>query len=88
MRFNIPSFSIQFIATKEIKAGEQIFFSYCGKELSAAERKEKLARYGVICQCSACVNATPAKDQLRKECGPTYPRVPQIKQDMDRGLES
>lgn len=67
-RFNIPSFSVQFVATKGIKAGEQIFFSYCGKELSAAERKEKLARYGVVCQCSACVNATPTKDQLRKEC--------------------
>ncbi|KAF8800127.1 SET domain-containing protein [Phlegmacium glaucopus] len=65
--FRIPSFSVQFIATKEIKAGEQIFFCYCHKSSSAAERKEELARYGVVCQCSACLNATPERDRLRKE---------------------
>ncbi|KAF8148417.1 hypothetical protein B0H34DRAFT_758532 [Crassisporium funariophilum] len=64
--FTIPSFSLQFTATKLIKAGEQIFYTYCGKFQSVAERQAELAPYGIVCQCPACANATPQTDALRK----------------------
>jgi len=55
-----------FKATRDIKAGEQLFYSYCSLTQSAAERKEELAPYGIAqCICAACVNATPETDTLR-----------------------
>ncbi|KAF8961403.1 hypothetical protein BDZ97DRAFT_2060107 [Flammula alnicola] len=54
-KFKLDCFSLQFTASRDIKAGEQMFYSYCG------------VYPGVICECSACVNATPETDKLRKE---------------------
>jgi len=65
--FDRASFSLQFIATRDIKKGEQIFHCYCTASDSFNERKKTLAAYGIVCRCSACVNATPETDQLRKE---------------------
>ncbi|KXN91923.1 SET domain-containing protein 5 [Leucoagaricus sp. SymC.cos] len=65
--FSIPSFSFKFHATLDIKAGEQLFFSYCGTDQSKAERHAELAPYGVVCDCPACEHATPETDQLRKD---------------------
>jgi len=44
--FSIKSFSIQFHAAKDIKAGEEVFCSYICLEQSAKEREEKLSPYG------------------------------------------
>ncbi|KAJ3515326.1 hypothetical protein NLJ89_g1837 [Agrocybe chaxingu] len=65
--FALASFSMQFVATREIKAGEQLFYSYCMVFQSAADRQEELAPYGFECRCPACVNATPERDRLRIE---------------------
>ncbi|KAJ3515317.1 hypothetical protein NLJ89_g1838 [Agrocybe chaxingu] len=65
--FALSSFSMQFTALREIKAGEQLFYSYCGMFQSAADRQKELAPYGFECKCAACVNATPARDKLRIE---------------------
>lgn len=56
-----------FFASRDIKAGEQLFYSYCGLEQIASERKAELAPYGITqCTCASCVNATPETDTLRK----------------------
>ena len=56
-----------FFAARDIKAGEQLFYSYCSIEKSASQRKAELAPYGITqCICAACVNATPETDALRK----------------------
>ncbi|KAF8800126.1 SET domain-containing protein [Phlegmacium glaucopus] len=54
--FCIPSFSMQFVAVADIKAGEQIVYSYCmgSTECSKAIRAEQLLPYGIVCTCPAC----------------------------------
>jgi hypothetical protein len=56
---------MQFHAIRDIKAGDQLFFSYCSARGSVAERSAKLAPYGFVCKCPACINATPETDKLR-----------------------
>ncbi|KAF8963505.1 hypothetical protein BDZ97DRAFT_1820238, partial [Flammula alnicola] len=65
--FNLASFSLQFKASKDIKYGEQLFYSYCEVHQGVAARRLKLAPYGIICECSACVNATPETDKFRED---------------------
>jgi len=65
--FKRSSFSFQFSASRDINAGEQLFYAYCGMNQSASERKAELAPYGLVCQCPSCVNATPKTDKLRRE---------------------
>ncbi|KAF8963506.1 hypothetical protein BDZ97DRAFT_1661641 [Flammula alnicola] len=65
--FKLNSFSLQFTATKDIKAGEQVFYSYASVFQGVAARRRELAPYGVICECPACVNATPETDKFREE---------------------
>jgi len=60
---------MQFYAVRDIKAGEQLFFSYCEPDGSLAERQAELAPYGFVCKCPACVNATPETDKLRNTFG-------------------
>jgi hypothetical protein len=67
--FRLNSFSIQFYATRDIKAGEQLFYSYCLAASTVAERRTQIAPYGFVCECPACVNATPETDNLRKTFG-------------------
>ncbi|KIM38871.1 hypothetical protein M413DRAFT_75533 [Hebeloma cylindrosporum] len=66
--FNLSSFSMLYFAMRDIKAGEQLFYSYCPGERSASERKALLeTSYGIEqCICAACINATPETDALRK----------------------
>lgn len=68
MNFSQASFSFQFTATVDIKAGEELTYSYCHFGLSVAERLAKLAPYGFVCHCPACEHATPETDALRREC--------------------
>ena len=64
--FNIRSFSMIFMAGRDIELGEQIFYSYCPRSTSVAERKLALAPYGITnCACASCTNATPETDALR-----------------------
>ena len=64
--FNIRSFSMIFMAGRDIKVGEQIFRSYCPRLTSFAERKLELASYDIAnCTCASCTNATPETDALR-----------------------
>jgi hypothetical protein len=65
--FSSLSFSLRFTAVKDIKAGEQLFYSYTPLTLSAQDRQKNLAPYGIVCECSACVNATPESDRLHQE---------------------
>ncbi|PPQ93633.1 hypothetical protein CVT25_000819, partial [Psilocybe cyanescens] len=57
--FAMASSSFQFRASRDIEAGEQLFHSYCGVDLTATERKAELAPYGIVCSCAACAHATP-----------------------------
>lgn len=67
MRFDIPTFSLQIVALRDIEANQQLFHCYSKLNLSVKDRQRQLATYGFECQCKACVNATPASDKLREE---------------------
>ena len=57
MYFDIPSFSMQFIADADIKVGEEIAYSYHAISVaksSKAERAKMLLPYGIVCTCPAC----------------------------------
>ena len=65
--FKLSAFAMVFMASRDIKAGEQLFYSYCSSEQSASKRKTELAPYGIAqCICSSCVNATPETDAIRE----------------------
>ena len=65
--FKLSAFAMVFMASRDIKAGEQIFYSYCGMQQSASDRKVELAPYDIAqCICTSCINATPETDALRK----------------------
>jgi len=40
--FTVASFSMEFTAIKDIKAGEELVYAYCRLDKSAAERNEEL----------------------------------------------
>ncbi len=63
--FKVNSFSVQFFALRDIKAGDQLFASYCLVDRSLAQRQADLTPYDFICKCPSCVNATPETDELR-----------------------
>ena len=65
--FDVPTFALRVIALRDINAGDQLFYCYCQLDRSVKERRRQLATYGFVCQCKACVNATPETDKLREE---------------------
>ncbi len=65
--FDVKSFSMKYMAKRDIDAGEQIFYSYCDNMQPAKKRRKDLETYGFLCQCMGCVNATPESDKLRQE---------------------
>ena len=67
IEFSTPSFSFQCSALVDIKAGEQLFYAYCGVDQPVAKRQAELAPYGIVCACPACTHATPETDRLRTE---------------------
>ncbi|KDR74827.1 hypothetical protein GALMADRAFT_123513 [Galerina marginata CBS 339.88] len=69
-KFDLPSFSVQFTVMRPIKAGEQLFTSYGPINKTAAERQAQFIPHGFVCDCPACVNATPESDKFRKEYKP------------------
>ena len=82
MDFDIPTFSLQVIALRDIKAGEQLFHCYCQENRSVKERRRQLATYGFECQCKACVNATPESDKLREEMDDRLQKIIEGKEEM------
>lgn len=65
--FELDSFSIQFHALRDIKAGEQLLYAYSCCNSTVAGRQIEHASYGFVCKCPACVNATPKTDRLRQQ---------------------
>ncbi|TRM58109.1 hypothetical protein BD626DRAFT_586365 [Schizophyllum amplum] len=63
------SFSKSVVAARDIAAGEEIFISYIDSRKPYAERKKKLAPYGVDCTCAACADHT-ASDARRAKIVP------------------
>lgn len=63
----MAAFSFTFKACQDIKAGEELFYSYCATEASVARRQRQLAPYGIVCKCRGCTNATPERDRFREE---------------------
>jgi len=45
--FKLSAFAMVFLATRDIKSGEQLFYSYCAVDQSASGRKADLAPYGI-----------------------------------------
>ena len=56
--FNLPSLSLTFFAVRDIKKGEQIFYSYTDIYQPAVVRQQKLSKYGFRCTCKACSGDT------------------------------
>src|SRR5260221_12441321 len=68
MNFDIPTFSMQIVANRNIEAGQQLFYCYCGIFQSAKERQSQLlTMFNFACKCKHCVNTTPESDKLRLE---------------------
>ena len=63
--FKLNSFSVQFFALRDIKAGDQLFYPYCLTDRSLAQRQADLKQHGFTCKCPGCLNATPETDKLR-----------------------
>jgi hypothetical protein len=80
MNFDMPSFSVTLHAGRAIKAGEEMFTSYCNPFASTAERQEYLSRYGFKCTCAACTTADPEADRLRVE-------LPEHQKEVEDDLE-
>lgn len=83
--FSSHSFSLQFTAVKDIKAGEQLFYSYTRPDLSAKARQHKLAPYGIVCECYACANATPESDRLHQELSQRIQRFQELSNEWLQG---
>ena len=60
---------MQFYALRDIKAGDQLFYSYCLVSNSFAQRQADLVPYGFTCKCPGCLNAIPETDELRTTFG-------------------
>jgi len=63
----MASLSFELRAVRDIKKGEELFYSYCGIFRTKSERAEGLAPYGFVCACPACIGATKETDLLRSE---------------------
>jgi hypothetical protein len=63
--FDIPSFSFQLRAARDIKNGEEIFVSYSELLQPTSHRQKHLAPYGIKCVCTSCsLNAESDKRRI------------------------
>ena len=76
----MASLSFELRAIRDIKKGEELFYSYCDNFRTKSERAEELAPYGIVCACPGCVGATKETDLLRSELAR---RVEKIRADHD-----
>ena len=63
--FSLPLLSLIFIAVRDIKKGEQIFYSYTDIYQSAVARQRDVSKYGFRCTCKACTGDTSEIDKFR-----------------------
>jgi hypothetical protein len=63
--FHLPSLSLTFTTIRDIKKGEQIFYSYTNIYQPAVARQRDLSKYGFICACKACAGDTSEADKFR-----------------------
>ncbi|KAJ7772743.1 hypothetical protein DFH07DRAFT_768028 [Mycena maculata] len=61
--WNLPSFSFELFAVRDIAAGEELTFQYVDVECSAAARNKALKPYDFVCTCAACKD--PKSDARR-----------------------
>jgi hypothetical protein len=57
--------SLIFTAVRDIKKGEQIFYSYTNIYQPAAARQQDVSKYGFRCTCKACSGDTSETDKFR-----------------------
>ncbi|RXW25166.1 hypothetical protein EST38_g648 [Candolleomyces aberdarensis] len=65
--FDPDTFLVSYTATRDIKAGEQVFLAYFPATATLAQRRQGMGRYRFVCKCSACTNATEETDKFRAE---------------------
>lgn len=65
--FDPETFTLSYTATRDIKAGDELFLSYVDATATVAQRREGMLAQRFTCVCSACTNATPKTDKLRLE---------------------
>lgn len=63
--FDIPSFSFQLRAARDIKSGQEIFVSYSELLQPYSKRQKHLAPYGIKCVCASCSHNTTESDKCR-----------------------
>ncbi|TCD67250.1 hypothetical protein EIP91_000327 [Steccherinum ochraceum] len=73
--FDMPSFSMQARAIRDIKIGDEITTNYCHTLEPFATRHEILARYDVKCTCALCTNPSES-DPLLAQCDIVHGRAP------------
>ncbi|KAJ7503052.1 hypothetical protein B0H11DRAFT_1798718 [Mycena galericulata] len=71
--FDIPSFSYQLFAVRDIAAGEELTFQYIDVQCSTAARNEELKPYDFVCTCTACTD--PESDARRAAIKAVAPSV-------------
>lgn len=73
--FNLPSLSLIFIAVRDIKKGEQIFYSYTDIYQPAVARQQDVSKYGFRCTCKACTGDTSEIDKFRTTLSETLAKL-------------
>lgn len=64
VKFNTKTFAGELHALRPIKAGEEIYVSYCNIEDPRAERQSHLKKYGFTCSCELC--SSPDLEEFRR----------------------
>ncbi|KAJ6589923.1 hypothetical protein DFH09DRAFT_976430 [Mycena vulgaris] len=72
--FDMPSFSYQLFAVRDVAKGEEFTYQYTPVDCSAAERNKALKSYDFVCVCTACTDA-PASDARRLALRKFYPDI-------------
>jgi len=75
---------------RDIKAGEEIHYTYCDPFLPVAGRRENLAPYGITCSCRACSTASPESDEFRQTClqnAERYLKIYELALELGEGKE-
>lgn len=87
--FDKASLSLQLRALQDIKAGEQLFTTYCTLLDSAAARASELAPYGIKCSCGSCVGPrVEASDKLRVSLKTRVDTIQQLYKSNDKNIQT
>ena len=61
------SLCLTFVAARDIKKGEELFYCYTEPQSPSAERQLVFAAYGFRCKCLSCTDRTSQSDQFRSK---------------------